>query len=132
MANNLSQLKPRRVFSNEFKQLRVKEYERGEFTVLEMCKLYSASRGAIYKWIYTYSKFPKSKLIVVEMTQSSTFKLKELQDRIKELERIVGQKQLSIDFLEKMIELAGDQYNIDIKKNFDTPQSPGSGKTSKK
>lgn len=63
------------------------------------------------------------------MSESSTMKLKELQKRIAELERIVGQKQLNIDYLEKMIDLAGEHYNIDIKKNFDTPQSTGSTRT---
>jgi hypothetical protein len=65
------------------------------------------------------------------MANSSKLKVKELHKRIEELERIVGQKQLNIDFLEKMIELATDQYGIEIKKNFDTPPSTGSEKTSK-
>jgi hypothetical protein len=54
-----------------------------------------------------------------------------LQKRIADLERIVEQKQLNIDFLDKMIEIAEDQYGVDIKKNFDTPPSRGSEKTSK-
>ena len=33
-----------------------------------------------------------------------------------DLERIVGQKQIVIDFQEKMIELAEQEYNVDIKK----------------
>jgi transposase len=66
------------------------------------------------------------------MADSSKKKLKELHQRIQDLERIVGQKQLNIDFLEKMIELAKDSYGIDIKKNSDTPPSAGSEKTSKK
>jgi hypothetical protein len=36
-----------------------------------------------------------------------------------------------IDYLEKMIEIAKDELNIDIKKNSDTPQSTGSSKTKK-
>ena len=60
------------------------------------------------------------------MTDSSEKKVKELNKRIEELERIVGQKQLNIDFLEKMIELAKEQYGIDIKKNSSTPPSTGS------
>jgi transposase len=68
---------------------------------------------------------------VVEMADSSKQKVKELQKRVADLERIVGQKQLNIDFLEKMIEIAKDHFGIDIKKNFDTPPSAGSEKTSK-
>jgi hypothetical protein len=33
------------------------------------------------------------------------------------MERIIGQKQLKIDFLEKQIELAEEAYGVDIKKN---------------
>ena len=65
------------------------------------------------------------------MADSSKKKVKELNARIQELERIVGQKQLNIDFLEKMIEIAKEHYGIDIKKNSGTPRSTGSEKTLK-
>ena len=68
---------------------------------------------------------------MVEFNESQTSKVKDLQLRIADLERSVGQKQMTIDFLEKLIELAKQQYNIDIKKNSNTPQSGGS-KTTKK
>jgi hypothetical protein len=64
--------------------------------------------------------------MVVEYEESSTNKLKQMELRLKELERIVGQKQIKIDYLEKMIELAKDHYDIDLKKNFGTPLSDGS------
>jgi predicted RNase H-like nuclease (RuvC/YqgF family) len=63
------------------------------------------------------------------MEKSSTQKLKDLEKKVKELERIVGQKQIKIDYLEKMIDLAKEELKVDIKKNFDTPPSSGSGKT---
>ncbi len=124
-------IKSFRVFTEEFKKNCVKEYERGQLTVQELSKLYHINSGLIYRWIYKYSFYNKRKIKVVEMAESSTQKLKELQKRIAELERIVGQKQLNIDFLEKMIEIAKDQYGMDIKKNFDTPPSTGLEKTSK-
>jgi hypothetical protein len=65
-------------------------------------------------------------------SESGIKKLKELEQRLKELEQIVGQKQLKIDYLEKMIELAKEEFNIDIKKNSDTLQSGGFSKTSTK
>ena len=55
-----------------------------------------------------------------------------MEERIKELERSIGQKQIKIDFLEKMIDIAKSDLDIDIKKNYDTSQSAGSGKTRKK
>ena len=57
--------------------------------------------------------------------------MKELEARIKELESAVGRKQMKIDYLEKMMEIAKEELDIDIKKNFATPQSTGPGKTNK-
>ena len=65
------------------------------------------------------------------MKNSSANKLKELSNKDKDLERIVGQKQIKIDFLEKMIELAEDDLKIDIKKKHSTSQSHGLEKTKK-
>lgn len=125
-------LRKARFFSEEFKKTCVKEYESGQFTVSELSKLYQIQGVIIYRWIYKYSAYNKRGIKVVEMSDSSKQKLKELNKRIEDLERIVGQKQLNIDFLEKMIELAKSEYGIDIKKNSDTPPSAGSEKTSKK
>jgi transposase len=124
-------IKSNRIFTEEFKKTCVKDYESGHFTVLELSKLFQINSVIIYRWIYKYSAYNKRKIKVVEMANSSRQKLKELQKRISDLERVVGQKQLNIDFLEKMIDIAKNEYGIDIKKNFDTPLSSGSEKTSK-
>ncbi len=50
-------------------------------------------------------------------TESDTQKVIELQRRVAELERIIGQKQIEIDFKDKMIDLAEEAYHVDIKKN---------------
>lgn len=68
------------------------------------------------KWVDKYgTNHPKAVRLVVEM-ESETKKLIALQTKIAELERVVGQKQLLIDFQSKMIELAEQEYGIDIKK----------------
>ena len=125
-------LNVKRIYSEEFKKTRIKEYESGKFTVSEISRLFKIDRNVIYRWIYKYSAYNKKSIKVVEMSQSSTKKLKDLEQRIKELEQIVGQKQLKIDYLEKMIDIAKEELNIDIKKNSDTLQSGGSRKTGKK
>jgi transposase len=132
MTNRKVMIKSTRIFSEEFKRSCVKDYESGRFTVLELSKLHQIHTTIIYRWIYKFSSYNKRGIKVVEMADSSKKKLKELHQRIEDLERIVGQKQLNIDFLEKMIEIAKDSYGIDIKKNSDTPPLAGSGKTSKK
>jgi transposase len=122
----------KRIFNEEFKKARIKEYESGKFTVSELSRLFKINRNVIYSWVYKYSAYNKKSIKVVEMSQSSTKKLKDLELRIKELEQIVGQKQLKIDYLEKMIDIAKEELNIDIKKNSNILPLVGSRKTSKK
>ncbi len=49
-------------------------------------------------------------------SDSDARKIAELKAQIKHLEQTVGQKQIKIDFLEKMIELTEEDLKIDIKK----------------
>lgn len=119
-------LQTQKHYSEDFKRYLVKEYEKGRFSVRQLSELHHVSFRSIYKWIYQYSYYNKKKIVVVEMGESSSKKLKDMEQRIKELERKVGQKQIMIEYLEKMIDLAKEHYDIDIKKNFATPPSNGS------
>ena len=68
----------------------------------------------------------KEKMIVESL--SDTQELLRLKMQVAELERIIGQKQILIDFKDKMIELAEETYGVDIKKKFSTKPSGSSGK----
>ncbi len=116
MKANLRQIRKTRFYSDEFKKEIVQLYESGKFSVVQIEKLYGIGNPTIYNWIYKFSTFNEKGIRVVEMKTSSTEKLKQLQQKIKELEQAVGQKQIKIDYLEKMIEIAKDDLKIDIKK----------------
>jgi transposase-like protein len=119
------EIKRHRIFSEEFKKRKVKELEQKRTTILELSREYAVSRVAIYKWLYKYSvHYHQSTKLVVQM-DSEQEKTNHFRQRNAELERIVGQKQLEIDFLLKMIELASSELGFDIKKNFNTKQSNG-------
>lgn len=120
-----------RKFSNDFKRKKVRELERNMTSVADICKTYSVSRTSIYRWIYKYSNMAKKQVKQVVEAKSDTRKIKALEDRIKELERIVGQKQLLIDFKEKMIEIAEETYGVDIKKKVVSKLSSGTSTTGK-
>lgn len=118
-----------RHFSEEFKRKKVQELEHKVVTITELCKEYELSRNSLYLWMHMYSKkFKKGEQIRVE-TESDTRKIQELRKRIEELERIVGQKQLLIDFQTKVIDLAEQQYKVDIKKKLGEKLSSGIGLT---
>lgn len=132
MRANLKQIRKHRLYSDEFKKEIVSIFESGKYSVPQLEKLYGISSTVIYRWIYKFSTFNEKGFRVIEMKASNITKLKELEQKIKALEQAVGQKQIKIDYLEKMIEIAKEELNIDIKKNYSTPQSTGSAVTKKK
>ena len=131
MQVKIKSIRKKRVFSEAFKRELVRLFEQGKFSVLQLEKLYGVSISVIYKWIYQYSQFNEPGYRVIEMKQSSTSKLKAMEQRIKELEKIVGQKQIKIYFLEELINVAKEELKIDIKKKSFTPRSGDSTKEKK-
>ena len=119
----------RRRFSESFKRKKVQEIESGQVKISEICRVYQIRRTAVYKWLYKYGSMQQKKERLIVETESDTQKVIELQKRVAELERIIGQKQIEIDFKDKMIDLAEEVYHVDIKKKFCTRPSNGSGTT---
>ena len=72
-----------------------------------------------------------STTLVMQM-DSEQYKSKELEKKVTELEAALGRKQLEIDYLNKLIEIAGQDLGQDLKKNISMPVSVGTGKTSDK
>jgi len=132
MKSNLKSINKSRRFSVEFKKAVVSEFEKGHFSVLQLSRLHSIPFQTIYNWIYKFSTFNEKGYRIVEMEASTSKKLKEQEIRIRELERSVGQKQLKIDYLEKLIEVAGKDLGMDLKKNSGTKPLSGTPKTGKK
>ena len=64
-------------------------------------------------------------------SKSDTSKLQWLREQIRELERTIGQKQLLIDYQAKVIDLAEQEYKVDIKKKFGEKPFTGTGSTGK-
>ncbi len=122
----------RRSFSEEFKRQKVVEIDRKQTRISEVCKHYEVSAASVSRWIKRYSvNYMKGVKTIVE-AESDTRKIIELQAKIAELERTVGQKQLLIDFQDKMIELAEQTYGVDIKKKLQSKPSSGTGTTESK
>ncbi|MCK4360125.1 MAG: transposase [Bacteroidales bacterium] len=125
----ISQERKNRYFSEDFKRKKVREIERNITSIAEICREYQVSNTAVYKWIYKYSNMRKKGVKQVVEARSDTRKIQQLKEQLKELERVIGQKQLLIDFHQKVIELAEKEYNIDIKKKFGEKPFSGTGIT---
>ena len=120
-----------RYFSEDFKKKRVRELENNLVSISDICKTYHVSRTSVYRWIYKYSSMAKKEVKQVVEAKSDTKKIQLLEERIKELERALGQKQMLIEIKDKMIEIAEETYDIDIKKKLDSKASSGSSTTGK-
>ena len=79
-----------RYFSEDFKKKKVRELERKITSIPDICRTYSVSRTSVYRWIYKYSVMAKKQVKQVVEAKSDTQRIKALEARIKELERIVG------------------------------------------
>ena len=118
-----------RFFNETFKRAKVSEIERNILSIAELCKEHQISRPAVYKWIYKYSLMRKRENKQVVEPESETRKVLLLKQEVSELQRVIGEKQVKMDFLEKVIELAEKEYGLDIKKKFIIKPSCGSGAT---
>jgi len=120
-----------RTFSESFKIQKVQEIERKQTKVSEICKQYELTPVSVYNWINKFGSMKKKKERIIVESESDTKQLLELKKKVAELERIVGQKQILLDFKDKMIEIAEEMYGIDIKKKLSTKPLNTTGKDGK-
>lgn len=120
-----------RVFSESFRKMRVREIERNLTTVLMVSREFEVSTTSVYRWLNKYSTLRARQLRQIVEPMSDAQKVKDLRKKIQELEQLIGQKQIQIEFKDKMIELAEEMYRVDIKKKLGSKLSSGSGSTGK-
>jgi transposase-like protein len=126
-----AQERQNRYFSEDFKRRKVSEIERNLASVSEVSREYQVARSSVYKWIYQYSRMRKKGIKQVVEAKSDSRAIAALRAQVRELERIIGEKQVKLDFQEKMIETAEKEYRIDIKKKFSGKPSSGTGSKEK-
>jgi len=106
-----------RTFSTDFKKEKVALIERGKITVSQLSKIYEVTPAAIYKWLRKYSQIAPNERVVVEKLSEENKNL-ELMNRIRELEQVLGRKQLKLDYYESIIEELNEQQGEDVTKKY--------------
>jgi len=107
-----------RTFSKSFKREKVKELEEKRITVSELSRIYEVTNSAIYKWIKLYGTLKsKGELMVIEKETESK-RTKFLLEKVKDLEQIVDQKQVEIEYLKRILETEKERTGVDLKKNI--------------
>lgn len=128
-ANVKISLRPRRIFSDKLKKKIVQDIEKGKVNVSGASREYSVSIVAVYKWLKKYSAHLHPSTTLVMQMDSEQYRSKELAKKLTELEAALGRKQMEIDYLNKLIEIAGQDLGVDLKKNINMNASAGTGKT---
>jgi transposase len=113
-----SKYQPRqqRIFSIELKKKLVEEIEYKRLKVRDVINLYKVTDSSVYRWLQEYSTTKNSGARMVVESDSAETKIHSLYDRISDLERNVGQKQLEIEFLNKVIDFCSESLGYDVKK----------------
>jgi len=118
-----------RHFSENFKRQKVQELQANKTSISEIRTQYEVSYNTVYRWIKKYSVQQQKGIRTIVETESDTRELLSLKSQNAELERLIGQKQIYIEFLNKMIDLAEEMYGIDIKKKLNSSSSNIFGNT---
>jgi len=125
-------------YSEEFKWRVVQEVLSGKFTKEEARKVYGIkSNCAILYWMRQFSGNDNYRAGGEPLIEKSTVTgMKELNknaQRIKELEEELNRERIRADLWQKMVELAENQFNIDIRKKFGAkPFTPSKSKKGNK
>lgn len=115
-----SRPRERRYFSETFRKDRVREIEQDKASVSEIARLYAVSATAIYKWLRKYSSRYQPSVVTVVEPESETRKRIALEKQVSHLEQLLGQKEVELIYLRKLMDLAEARYGIDWKKNSNT------------
>jgi transposase len=115
----------RRIFSRELKKKLVEEIELKRLKVRDVVNLYKVSVGSVYKWLKQYTTMNIPGVTMVVETESKESKLEKLYQRINDLERMIGKKQMEIEFKDKVIEICSNELGYDVKKKYTTMQLSG-------
>ena len=116
--NTALKIRQRRIFSDTFKREKVNEIISGVYSISSFCKLWDVSTTSVYRWIEEYTPEHKKRTTMVVQKDSENAKVEELTKKIEKLEQALGQKQMKLDYYEKLFELASKEHDVDFKKNF--------------
>lgn len=117
MSTSKKRIQTKRRYSVEFRRARVKEFERGTFSVGQLSRLYGMSEQSVYRWVEKYSDMPKKNAVIVEVPNSQSTRLEGLERKVAELERALGQKQVLLDYQVCMLEYL-ESTGVDVKKKL--------------
>ena len=112
-------IKVSRNYSVAFKMKVVEEVENGLISVDAARKLYRIPGcGTIAEWVKKYGMNERIGRTVNIMTRDEELEIIRLRKEVKRLERALDDSQLRAIAWESLIEVADEEYHLNLKKNF--------------
>ena len=124
-------LKQQRQFSATLKQSIVDQFDRGQLSAIQISREYSVSESTVYRWIYTYSRHNTKGTIIVMDKKKQANEVQTLKQRIAELERTIGTKQMQLDYYEMYVKTMDELAPEELKKKWKSRDYTGSTLTEK-
>lgn len=109
--------KERRYFSEDARKAIIDEIDAG-LSIAEASRKYEVSKSAIHTWRKAYSQAYSPCLIRVVEHKSDSQRNKQLQAELAQVYELLGKSQAKNMLLEKVIDLADQHYQADLKKSF--------------
>ena len=106
------------LYSVAFRKRVIMSIETGEYNILQASEVFGCSPSTIYKWIRKYGKNYQIGKVIKVSTKSERDRIKELESEVKFLREERDYGKLKVLAFETLIEVANQEMNIDLKKNF--------------
>jgi transposase len=120
-------LRQSRFFSEQVKRDVVKDIENGKCSISQASRELNVSSTSVYRWIGRYSRYLQNNKRLVVEDKSEAYQTEQLRKKILELEAALGRKQMELDLINKVVDLASEEFKTDLKKSFLKAASNGSG-----
>ncbi len=108
-------------YSESFKLKLVLEIGELGLRQQEVCRKYGVASSTLRGWLKKYSPSYRNKELAVKRHYGGHIMMKDEKDkRIEELESRLSDALVKMEVYERMMELAKEKYQIDLKKNYST------------
>lgn len=111
--------KGRKVYDTAFKFAVIEEYFSGDLSLNDFCKKKSLDRGTFNYWLLTFAP-EGDKDMGKEKECSESEEIRELKRQLRQKELELKKEKMRADFYETMVDVAEEQFNIDIRKKAGT------------
>lgn len=117
--------KPGRKFTRDMAFIRavVREYETSDLSLGQLAMKYGLGTTQVQKWIAKFSSEIREETFLPAMTEEQQNELDRLKKQNEELLKRLELANLKITGLEMMIDIAEEEYRLDIRKKAGTKQS---------